>query len=149
MLIKKLILKNFRQYIGEQEISFSTDKEKNVTVLIGMNTAGKTTFVRAFEWILYNKNEFDDKNLLNQNIVDKMQQGETRDVKRDKLSRVRSHELKERSQGINLRIRCVVSCEWWRYQTIGHSLILVRSSIGRQVNAKGASADGAMWNLLR
>lgn len=80
MLIKKLILKNFRQYIGEQEISFSTDKEKNVTVLIGMNTAGKTTFVRAFEWILYNKNEFDDKNLLNQNIVDKMQQGETQDV---------------------------------------------------------------------
>ena len=43
MLIKKMKLKNFRQYIGEQEIVFSTDKEKNVTVL---------TLVRAFEWIL-------------------------------------------------------------------------------------------------
>ena len=56
MLIKKLKLKNFRQYIGEQEIQFSTDREKNVTVLIGVNTSGKTTLVRAFEWILYNTN---------------------------------------------------------------------------------------------
>ena len=65
MLIKKLRLKNFRQYIGEQVIEFSTEHEKNVTVLIGVNTSGKTTLIRAFEWILYNKNEFDDKNLLN------------------------------------------------------------------------------------
>ena len=61
MLIKKLRLKNFRQYIGEQVIEFSTEREKNVTVLIGVNTSGKTTLIRAFEWILYNKNEFDDK----------------------------------------------------------------------------------------
>ena len=52
MLIKKLILHNFRQYIGTQEIEFSTDSERNVTVLIGVNTSGKTTLVRAFEWIL-------------------------------------------------------------------------------------------------
>lgn len=80
MLIKSITLNNFRQYIGHQEVEFSTDKERNVTVLIGMNTAGKTTFVRAFEWILYGKIEFDDRNLLNQNIVDNMQQGETQDV---------------------------------------------------------------------
>ena len=69
MLIKKLILHNFRQYIGTQEIEFSTDSERNVTVLIGVNTSGKTTLVRAFEWILYNKNEFDDKVLLNRNLL--------------------------------------------------------------------------------
>ena len=80
MLIKSITLNNFRQYIGRQEVAFSTDKERNVTVLNGMNTAGKTTFVRAFEWILYGKIEFDDRNLLNQNIVDNMQQGETQDV---------------------------------------------------------------------
>lgn len=80
MLIKSITLNNFRQYIGCQKVEFSTDKERNVTVLIGMNTAGKTTFVRAFEWILYGKIEFDDRNLLNQNIVDNMQQGETQDV---------------------------------------------------------------------
>lgn len=80
MLIKKLILSNFRQYIGAQEIEFSTDPERNVTVLIGVNTSGKTTLVRAFEWILYNKNEFDDKNLLNKNVADSMQVGETQAV---------------------------------------------------------------------
>ena len=81
MLIKKLILHNFRQYIGTQEIVFSTDKEKNVTVLIGGNTSGKTTLIRAFEWILYNKNEFDDKILLNKNVADNMQTGETQAVR--------------------------------------------------------------------
>lgn len=80
MLIKKLILHNFRQYVGTQEIEFSTDKERNVTVLIGVNTSGKTTLIRAFEWILYNKNEFDDKNLLNKNVADNMQVGETQSV---------------------------------------------------------------------
>ena len=45
-----------RQFIGEQTVEFSTDSEKNVTVLIGVNTSGKTTLIRAFEWILYNKN---------------------------------------------------------------------------------------------
>lgn len=63
MLIRKLTLHNFRQYIGTQEIEFSTDCDRNVTVLIGVNTSGKTTLVRAFEWILYNKNDFDDKKL--------------------------------------------------------------------------------------
>ena len=81
MLIKRLILKNFRQYIGEQKIDFSTDREKNVTVLIGVNTSGKTTLIRAFEWILYNKNDFDDKNLLNKNVADGMQMGETQAVR--------------------------------------------------------------------
>ncbi|MGE5632162.1 MAG: AAA family ATPase [Caulobacteraceae bacterium] len=80
MLIKKITLHNFRQYIGTQEVEFSTNPEKNVTVLVGVNTSGKTTFVRAFEWILYNKNEFDDKNLLNQNVVDNMQVGEIQEV---------------------------------------------------------------------
>lgn len=81
MLIKKLILHNFRQYIGTQEVEFSTDPDRNVTVLIGVNTSGKTTLVRAFEWILYNKNEFDDKILLNRNVAENMQMGETQAVR--------------------------------------------------------------------
>ena len=81
MLIRKMTLHNFRQYIGTQNIEFSTDKDKNVTVLIGINTSGKTTLIRAFEWILYNTNEFDDKNLLNKNVADNMQVGETQKVK--------------------------------------------------------------------
>lgn len=81
MLIKKLELEDFRQYIGSQTIEFSTDKEKNVTVLIGVNTSGKTTLVRAFEWVLYGTNEFDDKNLLNKNVAENMQVGETKAVR--------------------------------------------------------------------
>lgn len=81
MLIKKLELENFRQYIGKQTIEFSTDREKNVTVLIGVNTSGKTTLVRAFEWVLYGTNEFDDKVLLNKNVAENMQVGETKEVK--------------------------------------------------------------------
>ena len=81
MLIKKLELENFRQYIGYQTIGFSTDREKNVTVLIGVNTSGKTTLVRAFEWVLYGTNEFDDKILLNKNVAENMQVGETKAVK--------------------------------------------------------------------
>jgi len=81
MLIKKLELENFRQYIGKQTIEFSTDREKNVTVLIGVNTSGKTTLVRAFEWVLYGTNEFDDKVLLNKNVAENMQVGETKAVK--------------------------------------------------------------------
>lgn len=81
MLIKKLELENFRQYIGSQTIEFSIDREKNVTVLIGVNTSGKTTLVRSFEWVLYGTNEFDDKNLLNKNVAENMQVGETKAVK--------------------------------------------------------------------
>ena len=50
MIIKKLEMFNFRQYIGYQSVDFSTDPHKNVTVLIGVNTSGKTTIVRAFVW---------------------------------------------------------------------------------------------------
>lgn len=80
MIINKLELYNFRQYIGHQEVEFSTDPEKNVTVLIGVNTSGKTTIVRAFEWCLYGKNGFEDQFLLNSDVRDNMQVGDTQDV---------------------------------------------------------------------
>ncbi len=58
MLLKELNLSDFRQYIGEQKIVFSTDQEKNITLLLGKNTSGKTTFVQAFRWILYDDSNF-------------------------------------------------------------------------------------------
>ena len=80
MIIHKLEMYNFRQYIGHQEVSFSTDSKKNVTVLIGVNTSGKTTIVRAFEWCLYAKNGFEDQVLLNSNVRDNMNVGDTQEV---------------------------------------------------------------------
>ncbi len=76
MILKKLEMENFRQYIGNQEVAFSTDPEKNVTVLIGVNTSGKTTIIRAFEWCLYGKNGFEDQVLLNSEVRDRMNIGD-------------------------------------------------------------------------
>ncbi len=65
MLIKSIRLKNFRQYKAEQRpIVFSTDKERNVTVIIGVNTSGKTTLIQAFRWCLYGKCAFKENELL-------------------------------------------------------------------------------------
>lgn len=80
MIIQKLEMNNFRQYIGLQTVEFSTDKEKNVTVLIGVNTSGKTTIVRAFEWCLYGKNGFEDPVLLNSEVRENMKEGDTQET---------------------------------------------------------------------
>lgn len=77
MIIQGIEMYNFRQYVGKQSIEFSIDKEKNVTVLIGVNTSGKTTIIRAFEWCLYGKNGFEDPVLLNSDVRSNMHVGDT------------------------------------------------------------------------
>ena len=72
MLIKKLILSDFRQFKGIQEISFSQSKEKNVTIIIGENGTGKTTFEQAFLWCLYGDTSFSDKNLICKSTAQEM-----------------------------------------------------------------------------
>ena len=64
MLLRALKLKDFRQFRGEQTISFSTDPEQNVTVIMGENGSGKTTLAQAFTWCLYGDTDFDDKSML-------------------------------------------------------------------------------------
>ncbi|SJZ77823.1 AAA family ATPase [Selenihalanaerobacter shriftii] len=77
MLLKSLSLKNFRQYKGKQEISFSNSNEKNVIVILGKNTSGKTTLIQAFNWILYGKANFETSNfLLNLEIANDMRPGD-------------------------------------------------------------------------
>lgn len=58
MLIKSITLNNFRQFKGKQTLVFSTDADKNVTVLLGDNTFGKTTILQAFNWCLYGIADF-------------------------------------------------------------------------------------------
>lgn len=53
MLLKKITLENFRQYNEKHEILFSTDKERNVTLVMGDNGSGKTTLSQAFLWCFY------------------------------------------------------------------------------------------------
>ena len=58
MLIESITLSDFRQFKGRQTLEFSTDAEKNVTVLLGDNTFGKTTILQAFNWCLYGTADF-------------------------------------------------------------------------------------------
>ncbi|MFZ7101549.1 MAG: AAA family ATPase [Peptococcaceae bacterium] len=71
MLLKSLALENFRQFI-HAEVAFSTDKERNVTVIRGDNGAGKTAFAQAFTWCLYGDTSFVDKSMLNKIVVSRM-----------------------------------------------------------------------------
>ncbi len=65
MLLKSIKLKDFRQFKGEQPpIEFSTDLQKNVTVIMGENGSGKTTLAQAFTWCLYGDTDFEDKSML-------------------------------------------------------------------------------------
>lgn len=68
MIFKSITLTNFRQYRGENTITFSTDPERNVTVILGVNTSGKTTLVQAFLWCLYGTSSFKTKEILNSEL---------------------------------------------------------------------------------
>lgn len=55
MLFNKLKLHNFRQFYEDHEITFSISEEKNVTVILGLNSFGKSTLLNAIHWGLYGK----------------------------------------------------------------------------------------------
>lgn len=69
MLLRSMSLLNFRQFNGTQTISFSTDSERNVTIIMGENGSGKTTLAQAFTWCLYGDTDFDDQNVLNKVVA--------------------------------------------------------------------------------
>ena len=45
-------------------LTFSIDNDKNVTVVLGKNTSGKTTLIQAFNWALYGNSNFDTADFL-------------------------------------------------------------------------------------
>lgn len=66
MKIISLKMKNFRQFYGEQEIKFSTDKDKNITLIHAENGVGKTALLNAIKWCLFGETtqNFKDPNIL-------------------------------------------------------------------------------------
>ena len=69
MLLSKIKYNNFRPFLGEQEIIFDIDGEKNVTVILGDNTYGKSTLVLSFIWCLYGESRFKkSKDILNKKV---------------------------------------------------------------------------------
>jgi DNA sulfur modification protein DndD len=55
MILERLVLNNFRQFKGRQEIVFSDLKERNVTIVHAENGFGKTTVLKALLWALYGR----------------------------------------------------------------------------------------------
>ena len=81
MLLKSLEIENFRQFKGKQKVYFSTDKEKNVTIIMGENGSGKTTIAQAFVWCFYAEVSFDDKILLCRAVSEELETGDEATVK--------------------------------------------------------------------
>ncbi|MDD4437779.1 MAG: AAA family ATPase [Tissierellia bacterium] len=61
LTLDTLTLCNYRYYYGKQNIHFSNDPEKNVTVIKGDNGAGKSNILNALTWCLYNEEVHADK----------------------------------------------------------------------------------------
>lgn len=79
MKIQKLKLENFRLYYGEQNIEFSTDQKKNLTLCLARNNGGKTTLAQSLIWCLYGYTNLNEPNeVLNKDIKQTMAEGDTR-----------------------------------------------------------------------
>lgn len=75
MLLQKITLENFRQFRNESIDFAQGENGKNVTIIIGENGTGKTTFAQAFFWCLYGETEFSDKNMLNKLVANQLLPG--------------------------------------------------------------------------
>ena len=78
---------NFMRYKGKNELVFSCDNDKNVTIILGDNTFGKTTIAQAFRWGLYGKvkktnyiKNINDIVLLNNEVIALMDKGDIQKV---------------------------------------------------------------------
>lgn len=74
MLIKEIKMHNFRQFV-DSKVVFSTDPQKNVTIVMGDNGTGKTTLAQAFLWCLYADTDFKIKEVLNKKVRDTLPPG--------------------------------------------------------------------------
>lgn len=55
MILERLVLENFRQFKGRQELVISDLRERNVTVIHAENGFGKTTLLKALLWGFYGR----------------------------------------------------------------------------------------------
>lgn len=80
MLLQSIKLHNFRQFRNESIDFANGENRKNVTIIIGENGTGKTTFAQAFFWCLYGETEFSDKSMLNKIVATEMRPGQDEKV---------------------------------------------------------------------
>ena len=74
MVIKSIEIKNFRQF-KDIKLNFSTDSNKNVSIITGNNGAGKTTLAEAFTWCLYGEISNTKNDVLNKDKIQELKEG--------------------------------------------------------------------------
>lgn len=78
MRLISLVLENFRQFYGNQVISFSEDNSANITIIHGENGSGKTALLNAFKWAFYGTTDFEtgSENLICERSLAESEAGE-------------------------------------------------------------------------
>ncbi len=77
MKLERITLENFRQYHGRQRLTFSKDPQRKVTVIHGVNGAGKTSLFLAINWCLYGEGTSNVGELISKEAISRAQPGET------------------------------------------------------------------------
>jgi len=77
MKLERITLENFRQYHDRQRLTFSKDPQRNVTVIHGVNGAGKTSLFLAINWCLYGEGVSNVGELMSKEAISRAQDGET------------------------------------------------------------------------
>ena len=55
MKLNNISIQNFRFFLGETSIKFSTDKSKPITMFVGENGGGKSSLMNALVWCFFNE----------------------------------------------------------------------------------------------
>lgn len=69
MKILEVEINNYRQYRGQNIVKLSTDSKKNITIIQGDNGSGKSNFMNAITWCLYDDEMFKSKTNEGRKIV--------------------------------------------------------------------------------
>lgn len=75
MYIRSITVEDFLPFQGKQRVEFSTDGERNVTLIMGDNGSGKTSLAQAFEWCLYGRAPKDSTQVINAYVRDRIRAG--------------------------------------------------------------------------
>ncbi len=69
MKIIEVVISNFRQYYGTSSVTLSTNPQKNITIIQGVNGSGKSNFMNAITWCLYNEEIFKSKTNQGRDVI--------------------------------------------------------------------------------
>jgi len=80
MKLERITLENFRQYFGRERLDFAKDKQRRVTVIHGVNGAGKTSLFLAINWCLYGEGANNVGELISKEAIKLARPGERVDM---------------------------------------------------------------------